>query len=234
MGSADTTDVIIVRAMGDNYIYVYRYDRDKCFVVDPGSAGPVLDALDKHKLTVTHILVTHNHFDHVGGVKDVCKRYDCAVIDSCMDGEIRSVGNLRIRAIGTPGHTRGSVCYYVEPGGNGAGVLFTGDTMFVAGCGRIFECSAGTMYQSLQKLAQLPEETLVYPGHDYTREDYEFALKVEPANDAVKDALASLKADRSQSPHVPSSIGKEKLTNIFIRTKDASTFATLRKKKDSF
>lgn len=240
--------VITISALGDNYIYLCRYHRSDTFAVDPGEAGPVLEILKKHGLNLTCVLITHRHFDHAGGTETLKERTGCKVFGG-EKGQMLPVGNVNIGIIATPGHTRDSVCYYVQPSEKPGGLLFTGDTLFVGGCGRPIECDAQTLWQSLQKLTALPDDTLVYPGHNYTAENYEFALTIEPNNPDVKSRLeAAGKADRQGLPTVPSTLLQEKTTNIFLRAgrgeiksavnmpdaADTEVFAELRRRKNIF
>lgn len=230
-------NIHIINAPGDNFIYLCNYEGNKAFVVDPGSVKPVESQLQKNNLALTHILVTHHHFDHIGGVKDLKAKYNCQILGAysgvdkiVKDGDEISLDDWWIKVISTPGHTRTSICFYVTDN-NGNGVVFTGDTLFVGGCGRPFECAAEIMWQSLQKLKALPDETLVYVGHDYTGDNYQFTLSIEPNNDAVKNCIGELKSGRCP---VPSTIGAEKQTNILFAADSAKAFADLRIRKDSW
>jgi len=240
--------VITISALGDNYIYLYRYYRNNAFAVDPGEAKAVLEVLKKHGLNLTDVLITHRHFDHTAGIETLKERTGCKVIGG-ENEEILLVGNVKIQVIATPGHTRDSVCYYVQPSGEHSGLLFTGDTLFVGGCGRPIECDARTLWQSLQKLTALPNDTLLYPGHNYTAENYEFALTIEPNNTDVKARLDDARqAQRQGLPTVPSTILQEKTTNIFLKANrheikaalnmpnaaDAEVFTELRRRKNIF
>ncbi len=242
--------VITIPALGDNYIYLYRYNQNNTFVVDPGDAGVVLKALEKQSLNLTHVLITHRHFDHTAGMEDLKKKTDCKVLapekaETLYPDKI----GVNIQVIATPGHTRDSVCYYVQPSGKHSGVLFTGDTLFIGGCGRPIGCDASTMWDSLQKIAALPDDTLIYPGHDYTEENYEFALTIEPDNKVVAKYLQAVKEWQKQSKlTVPSNIGRERATNVFLRSDDpqikvainmnnatdSEVFAELRRRKNIF
>ena len=252
--------VITIPALGDNYIYLCRYDQNNAFVVDPGDAGVVFNALEKHSLNLTHILTTHHHFDHVGGVKELKKKTKCeifgsdknriSIIDHIVDGNgVIAIYGTHVKVISTPGHTKGSVCFYMQPSEDNDGILFTGDTLFIGGCGRPIECDASTLWDSLQNLAALPDDTLVYPGHDYTEENYEFALTIEPGNKIVKHFLQEIKEwQKEGKPTVPSNIGHEIATNVFLRADDpeiksalgmptatpAEVFAELRLRKNAF
>jgi hydroxyacylglutathione hydrolase len=252
--------VITIPSLGDNYIYLYRYDQNNAFVVDPGDAGSVFDTLEKYSLNLTHALATHHHFDHVGGIKELKRKTGCEIVGSdkyrislidlvVKDRVVIEVSGKRTQVIATPGHTLDSVCYYVQPSEDHSGILFTGDTLFIGGCGRPIECDTSTMWNSLQKIAALPDDTLVYPGHDYTEENYEFALTIEPNNKLVKKALQAIKEwQKLGKPTVPSNIGQERATNVFLRAEEpeiksaldmpnataAEVFAELRRRKNIF
>lgn len=252
--------VVTIPALGDNFIYLYRYDKNNALAVDPCDGSAVLDSLNEHNLNLTTILITHHHWDHTGGVSDLKKKTGCEVIgpdkrripaiDRVVDEQVLKIDNIEIQVIATPGHTNTSVCYYIPPSNeNEHKILWTGDTLFAGGCGRILECNARTMLDSLLKLASLPDDTLVYCGHDYTLENYEFAMTIEPNNKAVKQRLQEIKETiRAGGFTVPSTILQEKTTNIFLRsdTNEIKTalkmpnagavdvFAELRRRKDVF
>jgi len=249
--------VITLPALGDNLIHLYRYGPGRCLVVDPTDGLSVLGILHKQNLTLDMILITHHHGDHTAGVAELKKKTGCKVvggdrrrirgIDQVVeDGQILPLGDAEIRVIATPGHSATSVCYYAPPSPDGAaGILWTGDTMFVGGCGRLFETDARVMWKSLLRLASLPDDTLVYCGHDYTVENYEFALTVEPHNQAVRRRLNDVKRTGRT---VPSTMSQERTTNVFLRAgapevkaalnmpqaKDFEVFAELRRRKDIF
>ena len=260
MGTATGNDSIVVLIYGDNYIYACPYDRQYVFVVDPGEAGIVLDALASRGWTLTTVLVTHHHSDHSGGLAVLKKQTGCEIIApnasgvgycdrSVTESDELILGDQRISVLATPGHTRTSVCYYLPAGANRQGNVWTGDTLFVGGCGRPMECDPAVLWESLAKLAALPDETRVYCGHNYTAENYEFALTIEPDNQAIRDRLRQARqADSEGRPTVPSSIAQEKATNIFLRsdeprirkalemgvTSPAEVFAELRRRKNRF
>lgn len=244
--------VIVIPALGDNFAYLFRYEENKAIAVDPADATLVLNEIKRHNLELTAILGTHHHADHTAGIKELKNRTNCPVIignQDFADGRILDFGNCHVKIIPTPGHTSYSVCFYIEPAENTDGIVFTGDTLFIAGCGRPIECDAKTMWDSLQKLAALPDNTFVYPGHDYTEENYEFALTIEPENKIIQKLLEDIrKKQRQGKPAVPSTIAREKQTNIFLRSNtpeikaainmpnanDAEVFAELRKRKNIF
>jgi hydroxyacylglutathione hydrolase len=253
--------VITIPALGDNFIYLYRYNKSDSLAVDPSDGSLVLRILQEKGLSLKMVLITHHHWDHVAGASDLKQQTGCKIIgadkqripalDSVVaDGQILPVGDRKVRVVATPGHTRTSVCYYMEPSAdNENGILWTGDTLFVGGCGRLLECDAKTMWGSLQKLASLPDDTLVYCGHDYTLENYEFAFGIEPNNQAVKERLEQVRRLLKQGKlTVPSNILLEKTTNCFLRAgtpelkaalgmqnaQAVEVFAELRRRKDFF
>lgn len=239
--------VITLKAFSDNYIYLYKYDQNCAVVIDPGDSIPVLMYLKEHNLSLSAILATHHHSDHAGGTAELKKKTGCKIIGAdakrisnidniVEDGQILTFGNKKIQVISTPGHTSTSVCYYIPKNEqNENGILFTGDTLFVGGCGRLFECDAQTMWASLQKFASLPGDTKVYCGHEYTLENYEFAMQIEPDNPAILQRNTEIKQLIKQGkPTIPSTIAKEKETNVFLRADSAEAFAELRRRKDMF
>lgn len=239
-------NVHILRCFSDNYIYLLEYAKGLALAVDPGQAQPVLKALAQEKLTLTHVLVTHRHSDHSGGIGDLKKKTGCTVITGAgeqidqadqhlQDGQMLTLSETRIQCISTPGHTVGSACFYLSGANLKTPVLLTGDTLFVCGCGRMFETDGLTMWTSLQKLATLPDETLVYPGHDYTEENLRFALLQQPGDPLLTAKLEETKSLAAAGrPTVPSTLAFEKICNPFLRAPDADTFTRLRRQKDVF
>jgi hydroxyacylglutathione hydrolase len=240
--------VITIPALADNYIYLCRYSQNNAFAIDPGDSRTVLKTLQEQGLNLTDVLTTHQHFDHTAGIEDLKKKTGCNVITADKEG-ILHIADMNIEVIPTPGHTQDSVCYYVQPSKTHSGILFTGDTLFIGGCGRPIECDAQTLWDSLQKIAALPDDTLVYPGHDYTEENYEFALTIEPYNNLVKKTLQTIEDWQKLGwLTVPSTIGCERATNVFLRafdpaiksalnmsnSTDSEVFAELRRRKNLF
>ena len=227
-------------------IYLVKYGPGVCFVVDPEDAQPVLAFIKQHHLKLTHILTTHHHFDHIGGIAELKKQYGCQVvgpdkqriggIDTVVqDGDVIELGDVSVQCIATPGHTATGVCYFVTGKELDGLLLFTGDTLFVCGCGRLFECDGETMYASLQKLTALPDETRLYPGHDYTEENLRFALIIEPENESLRKKLNAVRQNMQEDrPTVPSTLGEEKQLNPFLKAKTWQEFARLRQKKNVF
>jgi hydroxyacylglutathione hydrolase len=226
-----------VPCLRDNYAYLVRADgSDTALVVDPSEAEPVLRALEEQGLTLGGILNTHHHADHVGGNEELARRAGAGrsggaktpipIFGHASDrgripgqtelvehGQEIEVAGLRARILHIPGHTRGAVAYVFD------GAVFTGDTLFAAGCGRLFEGTPADMYESLNvKLAALPDDTRVYCGHEYTANNLRFAATVEPGNEAVRVKATRVAAQRERGePTVPSTIGEERLTNPFMR-----------------
>lgn len=239
-------DIEILTA-GDNYIYLCRADDGEAFVVDPGQAAVVLAALKARGGRLTHVLLTHHHGDHTGGAARLrewtgCRvvgadKVEMPVIDTVTSGGMDlTINGLQVRILATPGHTRDSVCYYLPvQEGNPTPRVFTGDTLFVGGCGRVFECDAGTMWRSLNALADLPEETQIYCGHEYTVENYRFTTKFFPRQIEYARRLAEAhSAIRSGRHTVPSTLLAEKQANVFLRAGSVESFAHLRGLKDRF
>ncbi|MFN3892932.1 MAG: hydroxyacylglutathione hydrolase [Beijerinckiaceae bacterium] len=206
--------------------------------IDVPEAGPVLNALSEKGWTLTHILLTHHHKDHIGGVDEVRARFpDVTVVGPAPDrarvpgadvylgeGEELVVGSLRGKVFETPGHTSGHIVYYFPQ----EKLLFAGDTLFAMGCGRAFERPAQVLYQSVMKLAALPDDTQVYCGHEYTLSNGRFALKVDPENEALKQRMDTVEKMRAAGAFtLPTTIAVEKQTNPFFRSSDASIQQTL-------
>ena len=220
----------------DNYSYlVWNEGGREAVVVDPGEAEPVLGALQARHLELAGVLATHHHSDHVGGVSDLAGRFRSlrvfghrsdrlpALTDAVDQGKNFEVAGLRFHVLHVPGHTRGSVAYVLGD------AVFTGDTLFVAGCGRIFEGTPKEMFASLhERLGRLPANTRVYCGHEYTENNLRFALNVDPDHAPTRAEAARVAEQRQRGePTVPGSLGEELLTNPFLRRYDVRELARL-------
>lgn len=225
-------NVAPLNAFSDNYIWVVSSGNDpRVAVVDPGEATPVENHLSEHGLRLGAILITHHHPDHTGGVNDLLRAADVPVYGPAEAARAthvsEQIGNsdhftldwlgLELSVIGVPGHTAGHIALY------GDGLLFSGDTLFRGGCGRLFEGDAAQMRAALARLRELPDQTRVYCGHEYTQKNLRFAAQVEPGNEAVRKALASADRDREAGhPTLPSTIGDERDINPFMRWDEPS------------
>jgi hydroxyacylglutathione hydrolase len=229
--------------LADNYAWLLWHDRGHAAVIDPSESEPVLEAVRARGLTLTQVLATHHHHDHVGGipglvaatpgVEVLCSETDLSRIAGATrglrDGERVSVVGETFEALHVPGHTTGAIAYF------GAGAVFTGDTLFLSGCGRLFEGTPPQMFASLGRLAALPPATLVYCGHEYTEKNLRFALSVDSENRAVKERQAKVAAQRARGePSVPATLAEELATNPFLRARELAAFTELRRRRDSF
>ena len=233
----NTLHVLAVPAFSDNYLWLV-HDGVNAVAVDPGDSGPILAALAVHKLTLTAILLTHHHADHIGGVPQLLRQAPVPVFGPGNDhiavvtaplGEGDRVAvpglALTLRVLDVPGHTKGHIAYVRD---DGEPWLFCGDTLFAGGCGRIFEGTPAQMAESLGKLAALPAQTKVYCAHEYTLANLHFASAVEPGNLQLRDRQASDSAERAAGKAtVPSTIGVELATNPFLRYREKEIINSL-------
>ena len=216
-----------IKAFSDNYIWLVTTN-EGLLVVDPGDAAPVEAYLDNNNKNLSNILITHHHFDHTGGVEKLVNNNPVNVFgptDSIFDGvnkelkdgdEINVIG-INFSIIEVPGHTLDHIAFFAENDGNP--FLFCGDTLFAGGCGRIFEGTFEQMFESLSKLSQLPLNTKIYCGHEYTLSNLAFALEVDKSNQTlIKRYEACTKARSNNIPTVPSTLELEFQTNPFLRS----------------
>jgi len=245
--------VIPVPCLSDNYAYLVVQGRVAA-VVDPSEADPVLRAIDEHGLKLTEIWLTHHHWDHVGGIEALVEkcpvarvrgsRYDAehqripSQTDALSDGDSFDFEGATVDIVEIPGHTLGAIAFITE------GNLFSGDTLFIAGCGRVFEGTMEMMSQSLTKLRSLPADTKIWCGHEYTVNNLRFARTIEPDNAeiarALEEAMATRKAKRLT---VPGQLARELATNPFLRfdhpdvaegRDPVASFSAIRRAKDNF
>jgi hydroxyacylglutathione hydrolase len=220
-------ELLALPAFTDNYIWML-HDGVRALVVDPGEAGPVHAALDARGLELAAILVTHHHGDHVGGVDELRTRLSGPVYGPAREdiprpfeplsaGDRVTVLGLGFEVFDVPGHTAGHIAY-LHRDGDAAPLLFCGDTLFSAGCGRLFEGTPAQMHQSLSRLAALPGDTRVCCTHEYTLSNLRFAAAVEPANRDIRSHTQHCEAQRTRHlPTLPSTIGQELRINPFLR-----------------
>lgn len=234
--------VVPVEQLADNYAYLVIDETSALAgVVDVAEAGPVLAAASREGVRIAAILSTHHHFDHVGGNEELLAALPAGSVEvygfagdreripgltrGLADGETFRLGSLEGRAIFIPAHTRGHIAYWFES----EKVVFTGDTLFAGGCGRLFEGDAPQMMASLSRLAALPEDTRVYCGHEYTVKNLEFAAELEPSNAALTERRREVEGLRAAGrPSVPTTIAIEKATNPFLRWSSPELAASVR------
>lgn len=257
--------IVPVPCLKDNYAYLVICEAtNTAAVVDPSEAQPVIEAMQREGVTPKAIWNTHHHLDHTGGNEDLLAAYPgLEVIAHVSDrgrihgqttfiedgGEVALGKELRARIIYNPGHTSGAISYHLpEPA-----AVFTGDTLFLAGCGRLFEGTPAQMHASLSRLAALPDQTRVYCGHEYTASNLRFAAAVEPDNEAIQARARAVEQTRAAgAPSIPGTMAEERATNPFLRAQvpevaraaraagpvdsDApvDVFAALRRWKDRF
>ncbi|MFC3393552.1 hydroxyacylglutathione hydrolase [Brenneria rubrifaciens] len=250
-------NLISIPALQDNYIWLLSNKEKHCVIVDPGEAEPVLKALNEYQLSPEAILLTHHHKDHVGGVSRIAEQYTnlpvigppetvksgvTAIVDA---GKTIKLLNSEFSILGVPGHTIGHIAYYSHP------FLFCGDTLFSAGCGRIFEGTPKQMFESVNKISNLPDDTLICCAHEYTLSNLEFAHAIWPEEPTIKASLYKIRQIREKlQSTLPTTLGVERKINLFLRCHDIDlkrkissepetiddweVFALLRSKKDAF
>lgn len=245
--------------LNDNYGYLLHDPKTGATAaIDTPEVGPILSHLDKRGWTLTHILNTHHHFDHAGGNLELKEKTGCQIIGPEDDaqhiqgldqivnhGDKINIGSVALDVINVGGHTKGHIAYH-SPENK---VVFVGDTLFVLGCGRIFEGTAAQMWQSLMRLSALPPETVVYCAHEYTLSNAKFAMTIDPDNALLRDRIKKFETQRAHGePTVPTTIADERETNPFLRADDPAirarldmaaaapvdVFAEIRRRKDSF
>ena len=248
-----------IPCLTDNYAYIIYDSSSKITgVVDPSEAKPIISFLKREKLKLNYILNTHHHFDHIGGNVELKKIYNAKVLGfegdkhripgidiTVKDKEIWNFGSSTVKIFHIPGHTLGHICFFFEK----EKIVFTGDTLFSLGCGRIFEGDHKQMLNSLNKIKKLPQDTQIYCGHEYTYKNAEFCMKYDSNNIDLKKKFEEIKKFCSKNlPTIPSSLEEELKSNIFLRCDqndlkiklnmknedDFKVFRKVRDLKDSF
>lgn len=235
-----------VPVLNDNYVFVLSR-AGQAVVVDPAVAAPVIARLEQHQLELVAVLQTHHHHDHIGGTAELVARWPRAQVVAAAadrqriplqtvgvaDGDCLALLDQRVQVLGVPGHTAAHIAFYLPATGD----LFCGDTLFVAGCGRLFEGSPEQMWTALQRLTALPAATRVWCAHEYSAANLRWALaQVQPGDPLAADLQQRLQQvldlRRSGLPSVPSSVAAERATNLFVRSGSAAELARLRQHKD--
>ena len=235
----------IISCLQDNYSYlIIDETNNNACVVDPSEAKPIINFLENKDLKLKYILNTHHHFDHIGGNKELKKKYKSIVIGYkndahripeidilVEDGQIWKKDNFEAKIFHIPGHTSGHICFHFYKDN----FLFTGDTLFSLGCGRLFEGTYKDMFDSLNKIKSLPENTNIFCGHEYTLQNSKFCIKYDPDNLMLKNKIVDIeKKLKNNLPTVPSILKDEINCNIFLKAKDLESFSKLRDLKDNF
>ena len=251
-------NVEIIKCLKDNYSYLITDSDRNSIVIDPSESDPIIKIIEKKKLNLKFILNTHHHFDHIGGNDELKKKYSSEIVGfkkdkdripgidiSVSDNEVWKSGNFEAKIIYIPGHTSGHIAFYFYKNE----ILFSGDTLFSLGCGRVFEGTHQDMFNSLNKLKALPPETKIFCGHEYTKTNLDFCLKYDTNNSSLKEKSIKINSLLKKNlPTIPTTIDDELKSNIFLRCnnslikqslnlKDASdqeVFTKLRDLKDTF
>jgi hydroxyacylglutathione hydrolase len=238
-------NIEIIKCLKDNYSYLIIDEKTKsACVVDPSEAKPIINYIEKNKIYLKFILNTHHHYDHVGGNKDLKKKYKAKVIgfegdkdripeiDICLkDRETWKNKNFEFKIFHIPGHTSGHICFnfFKEK------LLFTGDTLFSLGCGRIFEGTYEQMFNSLELIKSFSLETKIYCGHEYTLKNSDFCSIHDKENSKLTEKIISIKEKLNKGlPTIPSTLKEELETNIFLKCNSIENFSKLRDLKDNF
>ena len=234
----------VIPCLNDNYSYLIKDNQTNTVaIIDPSEFSPCDKKIDQKYKKLDFILNTHHHFDHIGGNAELKDKYGSKVlgfekdqkripeIDILLkDGQQFKIGNLNFKTIFVPGHTSGHVAFYFER----EKVIFTGDTLFSLGCGRVFEGTYQQMFNSLNKIKSLPGDTKIYCGHEYTKDNLKFCMRFNPNNKYLKDKKKFLEVRiKEKKPTIPSTIKDEIQTNIFLRYDDPDVKDALNSKKAS-
>ncbi len=252
-------EIVTIPCLSDNYAFLaHDAVSGQTALVDAPESTPILTELEARGWSLSHVLLTHHHFDHVDGLPAILEKHPAKVIGAAADahrlppldqqvadGDTFEVGGEPVQVLDVSGHTVGHVAYYMPQ----SSVVFTADSLMALGCGRLFEGTAPQMWASLSKLAALPDETIVCSGHEYTQSNAKFAVTVDPDNAALQQRMIDIDRARAEGrPTVPSTLALEQATNPFLRAADpaiqvhlgmenadpAAVFAEIRARKDRF
>jgi hydroxyacylglutathione hydrolase len=237
--------VQIIPCLQDNYSYLIIDEKNNtACVIDPSEAHPIIKYLESHKIKLKFILNTHHHYDHVGGNQKLKTKYGASIVGYKGDKE-RIPGidilvndqetwvyeNFEAKVIHVPGHTLGHICFYFYKEES----VFTGDTLFSLGCGKIFEGTHSQMFDSLMKIKELPQNTKIFCGHEYTKQNSNFCIAHDTNNESLRAKINDIEIKLKDGlPTIPSTIKDELECNIFLRSNNVKTFSKLRDLKDNF
>ena len=236
--------VEIIPCLQDNYSYLIIDENNNACVVDPSEAKPVIDLVERESINLEYILNTHHHYDHIGGNEELKERYNSIVVGYNGDAkripgidvlvennQVWKGDNFEAKIIHIPGHTTGHISFHFFK----EKLIFTGDTLFSLGCGKIFEGTYQEMFNSLGKIKSLPEDTKIYCGHEYTLENSKFCIKHESENVNLRNKISKINEKLKKNlPTIPSNVKDEIECNIFLRAKNVESFSKLRDLKDNF
>jgi len=241
----DKMKIEIIKCLQDNYSYLIidELSNDAC-VVDPSEAKPIINFIENNKINLKYILNTHHHYDHVGGNFELKKKYDINIIGFkgdkeripeidilVEDNQIWKRDNFEAKIYHIPGHTTGHIAFHFFKEKK----IFTGDTLFSLGCGRIFEGTYEQMFNSLNKIKKLPVDTKIYCGHEYTLQNSNFCIANDPKNLKLKNKIIKIREKlKNKLPTIPTILNDEIECNIFLKAKDVESFSKLRDLKDNF
>ena len=236
--SANTYEIVQLPCLDDNYCsLIHHSESGQTAVVDTPDGEEIIAQLEQRGWQLTHILTTHHHWDHIGGHEQLKRRYNCTIVAPqknrqaipdvdhwVQGGEQIAFADMAFEVIATPGHTLGHVVYYAPA----LAAVFVGDTLFSMGCGRLFEGSAQQMWDSISRIMQLPPQTMVYCGHEYTQANADFALTIEPQNPDLLRRIEDVRALRAEGrPTVPTALSLEMATNPFMRAAEPTVQQSL-------
>jgi len=236
--------VKIIPCLQDNYSYLIIDENNNACVVDPSEAKPVIDLVERESINLEYILNTHHHYDHIGGNEELKERYNSIVVGYNGDAkripgidvlvennQVWKGDNFEAKIIHIPGHTTGHISFHFFK----EKLIFTGDTLFSLGCGKIFEGTYQEMFESLNKIKSLPEDTKIYCGHEYTLQNSKFCIKHDPTNSNLQNKILEITEKLENAlPTIPSILKDEIECNIFLRAKNVESFSKLRDLKDNF
>ena len=235
----------ILKCLQDNYSYLIIDETNKnACVVDPGESIPIINFVENNNIKLKYILNTHHHYDHIGGNLELKEKYGSKIVAFKDDksripeidvlvqnNQIWKADNFEAKIYHTPGHTSGHIAFYFF----NEKKIFTGDTLFSLGCGRIFEGTYKEMFYSLNKIKKLPKETKIYCGHEYTLQNSNFCIQQDPKNSKLKDKIIKIKKKLENGlPTLPTILSEEIECNIFLKANNIETFSKLRDLKDNF